>query len=87
MYPPIRFLPHGKGMAMARNHGIKEFAAVVREIERIGFRVEQTKRGVFKIYPPESIGGQIYITHGTPKSLKAIKKQFSKMYGVELKSI
>lgn len=72
---------------MSRAHGTKEFSAVLREIQRIGFRVEQTKRGVFKIYPPENIGGRVYITHGTPKSIKAIKQEFRKIYGVELKSI
>ena len=71
---------------MARTHGNKEFSSVVREIERIGFRVEQTKRGVYKIYPPLSIGGRIYMTHGTPKAMKAIKSEFRKIYGIELKS-
>ena len=72
---------------MAKNHGIKEFNALLREVEAIGFRVERTKRGVFKLYPPASIGGRMYITHGTPKSLKAIKNEFSKLYGITLKSI
>lgn len=72
---------------MARTHGNKEFSALLREIERIGFTVEKTKRGVFKIYPPESIGGRIYITHGTPKAIKAMKNEFKKIYGVELKSV
>lgn len=72
---------------MSRDHGIKEFRAIIKEVEAIGFRVEQTKRGVFKLYPPESIGGRVYMTHGTPKAIKAIKKQFSKLYGIELKSV
>lgn len=67
-----------------KTHGIKEFNAILREIERIGFRVEMTKRGVYKIYPPTNIGGRIYMTHGTPKSIKAIKAQFRKLYGIEL---
>jgi len=70
-----------------KNHGIKEMNAIIREVESIGFRVEQTKRGVYKLYPPESIGGRVYMTHGTPKSIKAIKSQFRKLYGVELRSV
>jgi hypothetical protein len=70
-----------------KNHGIKEFNAFLREIESIGFRVERTKKGVYKMYPPKEIGGRIYMTHGTPKAITAIKKQFQKLYGIELKSI
>lgn len=70
-----------------RNHGIKEFNAVLREVEAIGFRVEKTKKGVYKMYPPREIGERVYMTHGTPKSLKAIKAQFRKIYGIELSSI
>lgn len=81
-------LSFNKGRSqMARTHGNKEFAAVVREIERIGFKVEQTKRGVYKIYPPLSIGGRMYTTHGTPKAMKAIKSEFRKIYGIDLSSI
>lgn len=69
---------------MARTHGNKEFSALIREIERIGFKVEKTKNGVYKIYPPSNIGGRIYTTHGTPKAIKAIKSEFRKIYGVEL---
>lgn len=70
-----------------RNHGIKEFNAFLREIEAIGFRVEQTKKGVYKMYPPKEISERVYMTHGTPKAIKAIKAQFRKLYGIELQSI
>lgn len=70
-----------------KNHGIKEFNAFLREIESIGFRVERTKKGVYKMYPPKEIGGRVYMTHGTPMAIKALKKQFPKLYGIELRSI
>lgn len=76
--------PARKVEKMARTHGNKEFSALVRQIEKIGFRVEKTKSGVYKMYPPQSIGGRIYITHGTPKAIKAIKAEFRKIYGVDL---
>lgn len=79
-------LPTERGLAV-KNHGIKEMNAIIREVEAIGFRVEQTKRGVYKLYPPEKIGGRVYMTHGTPRSIKAIKNEFRKLYGIELRSV
>jgi hypothetical protein len=76
-----------KGLEMARTHGNKEFSELLREIERIGFRVEITKSGVYKLYPPKDIGGRIYITHGTPKAIKPIKSEFKKIYGINLGKI
>lgn len=70
---------------MARTHGNKEFSSLLREIEKLGFRVEMTKRAVYKIYPPEHIGGPMYITHGTPMAVKAVINEFRKLYGVDLK--
>jgi hypothetical protein len=70
-------------MKMARDHGSKEIKSLFKEIERLGFRVEHTKR-VFRIYPPKGINGRIYTTHGTPKAIKAIYSDFRKLYGVEL---
>lgn len=69
---------------MARTHGNKEFSLLVREIERIGFKVEKTKSGVYRMYPPKEIGGRVYITHGTPKAIKPIKAEFRKIYGINL---
>lgn len=77
----------GKGPKMARTHGNKEFSALLREIEKIGFKVEITKAGVYKLYPPKSIGGRVYITHGTPKAIKPIKSEFRKIYGIDLGKI
>lgn len=68
---------------MARNHGSKEVNQLLKEIQELGFRVERTKK-LFKIYPPQSMGGRVYTTHGTPKSIKAIYSDFRKLYGVEL---
>ncbi len=76
-----------KGSEMARTHGNKEFSALLREIEKIGFRVEITKSGVYKLYPPKNIGGRVYTTHGTPKAIKPIKSEFRKIYGIDLGKI
>jgi hypothetical protein len=70
---------------MARDHGAKEVTALLREIEKLGFRVERAKNK-FKIYPPSHIKSErgVYVTHGTPKAIKAIYSDFRKFYGVEL---
>lgn len=72
---------------MARIHGNKEFSALLREIEKVGFRVEKTKSGIYRIYPPKNIGGRVYTTHGTPKAIKPIKAEFRKIYGIDLGKI
>jgi hypothetical protein len=68
---------------MARDHGSKEIKSLFKEMERLGFRVEHVKN-TYRIYPPRSIQGRIYTTHGTPKAIKAIYSDFRKLYGVEL---
>lgn len=70
---------------MARDHGSKEVKALLKEIERLGFRIERGKN-IFKIYPPEHLRSKrgVYMTHGTPKAIKAIYSDFRKYYGVEL---
>lgn len=69
---------------MARTHGNKEFKALLKEIESIGFRVEFTRSNIYRLYPPANIGGRIYTTHGTPKAIKPIKADFRKIYGIDL---
>lgn len=69
---------------MARTHGNKEFKALLKKIEEIGFRVEFTKSNIYRLYPPPNIGGRIYTTHGTPKAIKPIKADFRKIYGIDL---
>jgi acetolactate synthase regulatory subunit len=67
---------------MATNHGNKEVKRLFREIEKLGFTVVHMKNN-YKIYPPNK-DGRVYITHGTPKAVKAIYADFRKLYGVEL---
>lgn len=68
---------------MARDHGSKEIKALFRELQRIGFLIE-TRGNKFKITPPKEVSQRPYITHGTPKAIKAIYSDFRKLYGVEL---
>jgi len=67
----------------SRVHGSKQIKRFIKEIEKIGFTVLVVKNK-YKIYPPKNLGTRIYITHGTPKSIKPMCSEFKKIYGVEL---
>jgi len=67
----------------SRVHGSKQIRRFIKEIEQIGFTVIVLKNK-YKIYPPKHLGGRVYITHGTPKSIKPMCSEFKKIYGVTL---
>jgi hypothetical protein len=69
---------------MARTHGTAEIKKLFRELQRLGFKVENMKNS-FVIFPPASMADKPkYKTHGTPKAIKAIYSDFRRIYGVEL---
>jgi hypothetical protein len=65
-------------------HNDKAVGRLLREIERIGFRIVMTKKGVYKMTPPSHIQGPVYVTHGTSKAFHPIRRDFRKFYGIEL---
>jgi hypothetical protein len=68
----------------ARAHGSSEVKKLFKEMQRLGFRIENTK-SAFIIFPPLSMPDKPkYKTHGTPKAIKAIYSDFRRIYGVEL---
>lgn len=70
---------------MPKQHQSKAIKNVITELVRLGFQVERCKSGVYKILPPPSIKGPMYTTHGTESALHPIKRDFKRMYGVDLK--
>jgi hypothetical protein len=70
---------------MPRQHQSKAIKNVIAELVRLGFNVERSKSGVYKILPPPSIKGPMYTTHGTESALHPMKRDFKRMYGVDLK--
>lgn len=68
---------------MARTHGSKQINRFIKEIQRLGFRVE-TLRNKYKITPPAHLGTRAYFTHGTPKAIKPLCADFKKIYNVDL---
>lgn len=65
-------------------HNDKAVNRLFRELMRIGFEVTKTKNGSFRIKPPKGVEGPIYSTHGTEKCIKPLKRDFRKMYGIDL---
>lgn len=70
---------------MPRQHQSKSMKNVLAELERLGFNIQRAKSGVYKILPPPSISGPMYTTHGTESALHPMKRDFKRIYGVDLK--
>lgn len=70
---------------MPRQHQSKAMKNVMAELVRLGFSVSREKSGVYKILPPPSIKGPMYTTHGTESALHPMRRDFKRMYGVNLK--
>jgi len=69
---------------MPKQHQSKAMKQVMREIERLGFTVNQKKSGSFIIIPPSGVDGPIYNTHGTESAIHPIKRDFKRLYNVVL---
>jgi hypothetical protein len=70
---------------MPKQHQSKAVKRVFGELERLGFTVEHKKSGAYRILPPPSLSGGIYNTHGTESCLHPLRRDFKRMYGVDLK--
>lgn len=75
---------HKENLKMPRQHQSKQMKTVLVELERLGFNVQRAKSGVYKILPPPSINGPMYTTHGTESAIHPIKRDFKRLYGVDL---
>lgn len=69
---------------MARTHGNPIITELMKELERLGFKVVRGRKGNYKIHPPEQLGSEVYFTHGTIKSYKALRAYYRKKYGIKL---
>lgn len=70
---------------MTKQHASKAANKLLKDIEKKGFRVEpKTKKGTIKIIPPPHIGGPIYVTHGGESSIHPMKRDFARLYHIEL---
>jgi hypothetical protein len=69
---------------MPRQHQSSSMKKILAELKRLGFEVNRSKSGVFKIVPPSTIKGPMYITHGTESALHPMRRDFKRMYNVTL---
>jgi hypothetical protein len=69
---------------MPRQHQSSTMKKVLAELKRLGFEVNRSKSGVWKIVPPSTIQGPIYTTHGTESALHPMRRDFKRMYNVQL---
>lgn len=71
---------------MPRQHQSKTMKKVFTELQRLGFNVNQKKSGSYTITPPDG-QGPIYNTHGTESAYHPIRRDFKKLYGIDLTQI
>lgn len=60
---------------------------VLTELERLGFNVKHKKSGSYIIIPPDNIDGPPYTTHGTESAYHPMRRDFKKLYNVDLTSM
>lgn len=77
--------PTKEYVQMPRQHQSKAITKAFKELERLGFTVTQKKSGSYIILPPSNVDGPIYNTHGTESALHPMRRDFKRMYGIQLK--
>lgn len=71
---------------MPNQHNSKQIKRLFKELEKRGFTIsKKSKSGVVKILPPDSVPGPIYSTHATESALHQIRRDFVRIYGVNLR--
>lgn len=68
---------------MPQQHRSKAMHKMLDAIEQMGFEIVSTRKG-FKLIPPEDISGPVYFTHATESAIHQMKRDFRRMYGVEI---
>jgi hypothetical protein len=69
---------------MPRQHQSTKMKSILRELDRLGFQVDRSKSGVYKIVPPPTIQGPLYTTHGTESAIHPMRRDFKRLYNVTL---
>jgi hypothetical protein len=69
---------------MVAQHHSKAVRKMFKKLEELGFSITRNKGGVYKISPPSHIQGPTYSTHGTESSLHPMRRDFKKLYKVEV---
>lgn len=72
---------------MPRQHQSKTMKKVLAELARLGFNVQHKKSGSYIIIPPDNIVGPAYTTHGTESAFHPMRRDFKKLYNVDLTTL
>lgn len=70
---------------MTCQHNSKAVRKLFKQIEELGFQIDRKKSGGYTIHPPDHISGPVYRTHGTESSLHPIRRDFKKLYNIDLR--
>lgn len=84
LYASDKQAHEGEIRAMPRQHQSSRMKKVLAELNRLGFEVIRKPSGTFKIVPPSTIKGPVYNTHGTESALHPMRRDFKRLYNVEL---
>lgn len=84
LYASDKQAHEGEIRAMPRQHQSSRMKKVLAELNRLGFEVIRKPSGAFKIVPPSTIKGPVYNTHGTESALHPMRRDFKRLYNVEL---
>jgi hypothetical protein len=69
---------------MPKQHQSGKMRDVMKELKRLGFQIQRNKNGSFKIIPPTTIQGPVYVTHATESAYHPMRRDFKKMYNVNI---
>lgn len=71
-----------------KQHNSKAVKKMMRKLEVEGFTITRKKSGTYRIDPPEDSEEQsAYMTHGTESSLHQIRRDFKRIYDIDLGNV
>jgi hypothetical protein len=68
---------------MPKQHNSKTIKSIFKELNRLGFEVQQKRSGTYTIVPPDKTL-PIYNTHGTESAIHPIRRDFKRLYDIDL---
>lgn len=69
-------------MPKTKSHDPKAMRKILRKLIDNKFEVKQLKSGTYKIIPPNN--GPVYHTHGTNSCIPVLRREFKKLYDIDL---
>jgi hypothetical protein len=70
-------------ISMSYQHNSTAIKGIFKNLRLKGFTIEERKSSI-KIVPPKCITGIAYFTHGTESAYHSIRRDFARMYNVDV---